>query len=77
MVIGAGGEQKKLTRILMEAKIDAGLRDLWPVVADGDRVVWVCGYRIDEEYKITETTRRVAEVTLPAETVRWIEQHKG
>lgn len=74
MVIGAGGEQKKLTRILMEAKIDAGLRDRWPVVADGDRIVWVCGYRIDEEYKITETTRRVAEVTLPAETAEWLKE---
>ena len=74
MVIGAGGEQKKLTRILMEAKIDAELRDRWPVVADGDRIVWVCGYRIDEEYKITETTRRVAEVTLPAETAEWLKE---
>ena len=70
-------QDEYMMRILMEAKIDAGLRDRWPVVADGDRVVWVCGYRIDEAYKITETTRRVAEVTLPAETVRWIEQHKG
>jgi len=76
MVIGAAGEQKKLTRILMEAKIDAKLRDQWPVVADGERIVWVCGCRIDEEYKITEATRRVAEVTLPAETEAWLREQK-
>jgi tRNA(Ile)-lysidine synthase len=74
--IGADGGCKKLTRVLMEAKIDVNERSLWPVVADGEKIVWVCGFRIGEEYKITEETRHVAEVTLPEETIAWIEKHK-
>ena len=74
--IGADGGCKKLTRVLMEAKIDVNERSLWPVVADGEKIVWVCGFRIGEEYKITEETRHVAEVTLTEETIAWIEKHK-
>lgn len=74
--IGADGGCKKLTRVLMEAKIDVNERSLWPVVTDGEKIVWVCGFRIGEEYKITEETRHVAEVALPEETIAWIEKHK-
>ena len=42
-------------------------RDRIPVLADGDHILWVIGYRISDYYKITDETERVleAEMILP------------
>lgn len=49
---------KKVSDLFVDAKIPRRLRGTVPVVRDGDRVVWVAGVRMSEEYKITETTVR-------------------
>lgn len=49
---------KKVSDLFVDAKIPRRLRGTVPVVRDGDRIVWVAGVRMSEEYKITETTVR-------------------
>jgi len=50
---------KKLQDFLVDAKVPRDLRDLVPVVDNGQQIVWVAGQRLDERVKITPTTRRV------------------
>ena len=62
IVINQNGGRKKLSRYFTEVKIERSLRDKVPVVADGDEIVWVVGYRLSENYKVTPSTRKVTEI---------------
>jgi tRNA(Ile)-lysidine synthase len=53
---------KKLSDLLVDAKVPRRLRQLRPVVRDGDRIVWLAGVRLGEESKVTPDTVRVAEL---------------
>lgn len=51
---------RKLQDILTDAKVPRRLRSATPVVRDGERIVWVAGIRMSEEYRIgPETVRAV------------------
>ncbi len=63
----SGSGKKKLRRYMNDEKIPENERDRIPVLADGDHVLWVVGYRISDYYKITDETEHIleAEVILP------------
>ncbi|MFA9432559.1 tRNA lysidine(34) synthetase TilS [Egicoccus sp. AB-alg2] len=44
-----GGGTRRLQDVLVDAGVPRPVRDLWPVVATGDRVVWVPGVAADVE----------------------------
>lgn len=47
---------RKLQDVLTDAKVPRRSRPLTPVVRDGERVVWVAGVRMSEEYRIGDGT---------------------
>lgn len=47
---------KKVSDLLIDAKVPKALRHEVPVVRDGDRIVWVAGVRMSESYKVTSAT---------------------
>ena len=49
---------RKLSDILVDAKVPARDRPLVPVVRDGERIVWVAGVKSSEDYRIGPDTRR-------------------
>ncbi|MEX2504922.1 MAG: tRNA lysidine(34) synthetase TilS [Egicoccus sp.] len=44
-----GGGTRRLQDVLVDVGLPRPVRDLWPVVADGDRVIWVPGIAADVE----------------------------
>jgi tRNA(Ile)-lysidine synthase len=50
---------KKLQDILVDAKVPAAERDLIPVIADEQGIVWLAGHCLDERVAVTARTRRV------------------
>lgn len=54
---------KKLSDLLVDEKVPRRKRASVPVVRDGSRVVWVAGMRMDDGYKVTETTKRAVLLT--------------
>jgi len=56
--------KKTLKEYMIEEKIPKDIRDLVPVLADGNHVIWVMGYRISEKYKVNENTKRILQVQL-------------
>ena len=62
-----GVGRRKLKDYMIDRKIPAEERDRLPLLADGSRVIWLPGHRIGADFKITEQTRRVAEVSFDPE----------
>lgn len=59
IVISADGSTKKLKKYFIDEKIPRRERDQVLVVADGNHVLWVVGYRISEDVKVTPKTKKV------------------
>ncbi len=55
---GVGGTQK-VSAFMINEKIPALWRDRLPLLVDGEAIVWVCGWRVDERFTVHEGTRRV------------------
>ena len=57
--LGLGG-QKKLQDFFVDRKVERSRRDAVPLVVDErDRIVWVAGYAIDAEFRVTDPTQAV------------------
>lgn len=53
---------KKLKDFFIDEKIPKESRDKIPLLADGNRILWVIGYRYSDAYKITPSTDKILEV---------------
>jgi len=53
---------KKLKDFFVDMKIPSDIRSRIPVLAQGDQLIWVCGLRMDDRFKITPGTRRVLKI---------------
>ena len=55
----SGIHKKKLSKFMTDVKIPIDKRDNIYVLADGDHVLWVPGYRISAGTKVSEDTKRI------------------
>jgi tRNA(Ile)-lysidine synthase len=54
------GAEKKLQDFLVDRKVPRQVRDTLPLVVDrSDRIVWVVGQSVGEDFRVTEPTRGV------------------
>ena len=58
--LGMGGRRKKLQDVLVDRKVARDRRDAVPVVVDEtDRIVWVVGEAVTEDFRVTEPSQAV------------------
>ena len=55
--------RKKLKDFFVDLKVPLEQRCSTPILCWDDTLVWVCGFRIDERFKVTSDTKRVFKVT--------------
>jgi tRNA(Ile)-lysidine synthase len=55
---------KKIKDFFIDLKVPVEARTSIPLLVSDDKPVWICGYRIDERYKVTSKTRRVLEASI-------------
>ena len=60
--INLKGGRKKLKDYFIDMKIPREERDKILLLAKGSQVIWIVGYRINEEYKITKQTKTTLKV---------------
>ena len=62
---GAGGKpiRKTVKDYMITEKIPRDLREELPLLAQGEEILWIPGYRISESYKVNEGTRRILRIT--------------
>lgn len=61
--LGMAGH-KKVKDLFVDLKIPSEVRASTPLLFSGDKLVWVCGFRIDDRFKVTPGTREVLEISL-------------
>jgi len=55
---------KKIKDFFIDLKVPSDVRASIPILISQDTVVWVCGYRIDERFKVTPQTKLILKVTV-------------
>ncbi len=67
-----GMKRKKLKDYMIDEKILPQKRDALPLLAEGENVIWLIGYRISEYYKVTSDTENILQVCyVPKEENIW------
>lgn len=56
--------QKSLKKYMIGEKIPKNQRGNLYVLADGNHILWIPGYRISQYYKVTENTKRILKVQI-------------
>lgn len=64
VTINSHMDRQLLQDYMVNSKIPKNLREKVWLLADGNHIVWVIGYRISEYYKVTKDTKKVLEITI-------------
>ncbi|MDF2607160.1 MAG: hypothetical protein K0R15_828 [Clostridiales bacterium] len=56
--------KKKLSDFFIDNKIPSEKRDKILLLAEGNEIIWIAGYRISEKYKVTSATKRILVVEI-------------
>jgi len=55
-----GGRKKKLQDVLVDGKVAREMRDSLPLVVDSaDKIVWVVGQAVAEDFRVTRASQAV------------------
>ncbi len=59
--------RKKITKLMTDEKIPKSKRDEIYLLADGNNVLWIPGYRMSGAFKVSDATSRILEITISME----------
>ena len=62
--LGMGGHSLKLSDFWINERVPRRARERWPLVCSGEKIVWVCGKRLAEPFRVTGSTRKVIHLRL-------------
>jgi tRNA(Ile)-lysidine synthase len=57
--LGMGGRTKKINEFMIDKKIPVSWRDHIPLLVSDQHILWICGYRPDEQARVTDATQQV------------------
>ncbi|MCM1049291.1 MAG: tRNA lysidine(34) synthetase TilS [Clostridiales bacterium] len=68
LTINGSFQKKSVKEYMINEKIPKMQRERIYLLADGEHVLWIPGYRISQFYKVDENTKRILQVRLKEET---------
>jgi len=64
IIIDEQGSRQRLNRFYINNKIPANLREELPLIAEGQEIIWIVGFRMNYRYRVSESTSRVLEINV-------------
>ena len=61
------GKSKKLKDFFTDQKIDRDTRDYIPLILSDDKIVWICGQRMSDEFKVEKNTKKILNIEVDYE----------
>ncbi len=58
------GHSQKVKKFFVDQKIDRPEKHEIPILCNGDEIVWLCGLRLDERYRVREECKKIYRLTL-------------
>ena len=55
---------KKLKDFFIDLKVPSDMRATTPLLTSQGNIVWVCGFRIDDRFKVTSRTKKTLKITI-------------
>ncbi|MDQ3046318.1 MAG: tRNA lysidine(34) synthetase TilS [Bacteroidota bacterium] len=62
--LGMKGKKKKLSDFFVDRKIPLPVKEKTWLLCSGDQIVWVVGQRLDERFKVTDSTTKIYFVSI-------------
>ncbi|MBW8010836.1 MAG: tRNA lysidine(34) synthetase TilS [Chloroflexi bacterium] len=62
--LGMDGHSIKLAKYFINVKIPRRARGAWPVIFFKDEILWVPGFRIGHDFRLTDSTQQVVKLSL-------------
>jgi tRNA(Ile)-lysidine synthase len=66
---GLDGHSQKLSDFMINEKMPKRARDRWPLVCNGEQIIWVPGYRLAYPFRITDSTTEMVNLILTRENI--------
>lgn len=60
--LGMRGKQKKVSKFFKDIKLSAFEKEKQWLLCSGDDMIWVVGQRLDDRYKVTDTTKSIVRI---------------
>jgi len=60
---GMGGKRKKIKEYFIDLKVLRKDREIIPVLASAEGILWIIGHRTDERFKVTPAAEKILQVT--------------
>jgi tRNA(Ile)-lysidine synthase len=58
------GNRRKLSDFFIDLKLSTPLKKEIPIICQGDQIIWIAGYRLDDRFKISEQTKKFYKLEL-------------
>lgn len=55
---------KKIKDFFIDLKVPSDKRASTPILTSKDKIVWICGFRIADDFKVTSQTKKIVKVTI-------------
>jgi len=55
---------RKLSDFFIDLKLSTTIKRQIPIVCNNDQIIWIAGYRLDDQYKVTDNTRNYYKLQL-------------
>ena len=62
--LGMEGQSQKIADFFVNEKMPQRARDRWPLLCREDEILWVPGYRLAHDYRLTEETKKIIYLSL-------------
>ena len=62
--IKLGTGTKKLKKLFIDDKVPKLEREVVPLIASGDEIIWVIGGRLNNNYYVTEDTKQILKIQI-------------
>jgi len=55
---------RKLSDFFIDLKLSTGLKKNIPLLCNSDKIIWIAGYRLDDQFKVSDSTKKFYKITL-------------